>query len=774
MDTNWATESDLEELVLITYAEGVAEELSRSTIIENILKLAGKRWKEASQYIPRMEFDEDDEFYGCQTNDYGDVVDPITMDEIPRERLVTFYEGAKKWCFDIESLFEYAERGKFENPLTRTSLPPQVVAKLKNYKKEKLVHITFTVEGGNMDYSFDFVEGFSLVELIVEIFRTLSASTGGDPSSVDLISRYYVNEVTGDSLKHHTDLEKDVTEPMTFALSPLKPIRGHLDYMRSLHSGIKNRYALASFDASVGNMYYTILLRYFAPTMSFIELTKYVTHDGPLLLLLPFPTTGPDYSSKLGRGAPKEIKPLPETAFLDLVISSPDYTSSVVSFLVWCAKRVINTSVDHKLLIHAFNIRVYYGDPPTFAELNKVLSYAEIADIYKLNKDPLIRAQVPQDFAQSEFYARSLGATTDEQIAEIQSFMKEGVSLSDDEELVVAVFALLPTLEYFEAIREKVPVEKLYLIIVSNDLEDVLEELSYADKLKIFIVYDYNPFDDEFDAEDFFSEIDALADAPRVGNYAFYLYMGYVEELMKYAKSKSLPIITSLFASLGLYLEDEDAVKEYFPPIQALQNNENIARADKVSILRKLILDSKEKQIYDTLKVDYIVDIYDPRDTGFFRLRPRFTEDQLVKLSGADLPMFKVALDKTLISGYEVYKVFQRTKNVMLIELLQSTYLELIDPELLFQTLRDSYELQLISDSSIYNEVRGSHKLQESFIDFCEQYNLTPHDYNVLSGVGLVILTRKYMKSIMGDRTDWNGDERIDEVISAVMNVDTD
>ena len=107
MQAKWSEleQLSLEERVQRTYFEGKAEGLSHSELVEKILELAGKEWRKAEKYIPSFFYPENDPRRDCSVDNYGVAIDPISLLEIPADKLISFVdEGEKKWCFDIDSL----------------------------------------------------------------------------------------------------------------------------------------------------------------------------------------------------------------------------------------------------------------------------------------------------------------------------------------------------------------------------------------------------------------------------------------------------------------------------------------------------------------------------------------------------------------------------------------------------------------------------------------------------------------------------------------------
>ena len=81
-----------------------------------------------------------DSRYGCQTDDYGVVIDPFTQEEIPNDcEVVSYYLGNKKYCFNLTTLFRYWKLSKnCLNPITRTPLPTEIMDRLSEYEKEQV------------------------------------------------------------------------------------------------------------------------------------------------------------------------------------------------------------------------------------------------------------------------------------------------------------------------------------------------------------------------------------------------------------------------------------------------------------------------------------------------------------------------------------------------------------------------------------------------------------------------------------------------------------
>jgi hypothetical protein len=83
----------------------------------------------------------------CEKDEEGNVIDPISAEIIPTDRLITIKEGKKVFCFDLDSLYKfYRSSGKFINPINNVELPKDVITKIRNYAERNLVTIIFKSE----------------------------------------------------------------------------------------------------------------------------------------------------------------------------------------------------------------------------------------------------------------------------------------------------------------------------------------------------------------------------------------------------------------------------------------------------------------------------------------------------------------------------------------------------------------------------------------------------------------------------------------------------
>lgn len=111
----------------------IYEEFGDYDDLESVLftVVGAKNWPEVSDAIPRMTYEPDSKLYGCQTDEYGYAIDPYSFQRIPESRLITYVSEGKKWCFDINSLYEQLGRsGRMVNPYNNQPLPDEVISKV--------------------------------------------------------------------------------------------------------------------------------------------------------------------------------------------------------------------------------------------------------------------------------------------------------------------------------------------------------------------------------------------------------------------------------------------------------------------------------------------------------------------------------------------------------------------------------------------------------------------------------------------------------------------
>lgn len=112
-----------------------------------------------------------EEYYGCQRDDQGEVLDPFLLQPIPKEFLISYTnEQGQKFCFDKRSLYRQITLGSKLNPFTREAYPRPFLESVTSYGASLRTVVRF----GSQQVVF---EPFApLGELIVQLLRTLPGS----------------------------------------------------------------------------------------------------------------------------------------------------------------------------------------------------------------------------------------------------------------------------------------------------------------------------------------------------------------------------------------------------------------------------------------------------------------------------------------------------------------------------------------------------------------------------------------------------------------------
>jgi len=83
--------------------------------------------------MPCSEFDCDKD---PETNE---IIDPISFEPIPYDRLITIKQGNKCYCFDIHTLYEDMKHGRLIHPITQIAYPIELIDHVAYYaRNEKL------------------------------------------------------------------------------------------------------------------------------------------------------------------------------------------------------------------------------------------------------------------------------------------------------------------------------------------------------------------------------------------------------------------------------------------------------------------------------------------------------------------------------------------------------------------------------------------------------------------------------------------------------------
>lgn len=180
-------------------------------------------------------------FEGCDKDDDGNVMDPISKEEIPEGLLLSFIENGKKYCFNISYLAEYSRRARPENPLTRQPLSEEVQMALQTYEEQERSLISNVVTSFTEELQIRHYKDEPLGELIINVYRVISDYMEYERSSIELLQSYIV--LTTD------DLEVNVNESLKLIVEARLNLRlvDQLDYYIKLHEFCAKRFSLQSF-----------------------------------------------------------------------------------------------------------------------------------------------------------------------------------------------------------------------------------------------------------------------------------------------------------------------------------------------------------------------------------------------------------------------------------------------------------------------------------------------------------------------------------------------
>lgn len=107
----------------------------------------------------------------CPVDENGNLVDAITNEIIPPDRLVVIPAGQTVNCFDIDTLYRWVrDHPNGRNPVTQTPLNPSILRQIHQYgqnlQRTIIVNLRHVI-----NFQFSVESDWSLGEIIMEIFR---------------------------------------------------------------------------------------------------------------------------------------------------------------------------------------------------------------------------------------------------------------------------------------------------------------------------------------------------------------------------------------------------------------------------------------------------------------------------------------------------------------------------------------------------------------------------------------------------------------------------
>src|SRR5947208_3556939 len=107
----------------------------------------------------------------CKSDEKGNIIDAITDDTIPPERVIILGEGEGRVCTDIKTIYKDMvsnNLNKPRNPFTRLDLSRSDSEKVIEYGKSLKVEIPVYV-GNNEPYTITVFKGINYGNLIIEV-----------------------------------------------------------------------------------------------------------------------------------------------------------------------------------------------------------------------------------------------------------------------------------------------------------------------------------------------------------------------------------------------------------------------------------------------------------------------------------------------------------------------------------------------------------------------------------------------------------------------------
>lgn len=135
-------------------------------------------------------------------DDQNNILDPITYNIIPQDRLIGYVEDNKFWYFDVDTIYRTSEENceQLTNPYNRKSLPLEIKNKVDEYRAKNDVKIKVFSSGiFNLEtktYSFPYYKEFA--DALVHIISNSATLARSDFSY--FVSRELVNKKTGISV----------------------------------------------------------------------------------------------------------------------------------------------------------------------------------------------------------------------------------------------------------------------------------------------------------------------------------------------------------------------------------------------------------------------------------------------------------------------------------------------------------------------------------------------------------------------------------------------
>lgn len=107
-----------------------------------------------------------DQIAECSIDENGHIIDPVTLEIIQPDRLISVPEGSAHYCFDIETLYKHVKTGKKDNPFTRQPLAQNILQRINEYARMVEVNLPLLREEAQVRVSTEDPVGTIVFALI--------------------------------------------------------------------------------------------------------------------------------------------------------------------------------------------------------------------------------------------------------------------------------------------------------------------------------------------------------------------------------------------------------------------------------------------------------------------------------------------------------------------------------------------------------------------------------------------------------------------------------
>lgn len=162
---------------------------------------------------------------GCERDDEGFVIDPISLDQVPENRVITFEQFGVTFCFDIESLSTaVAQSGRFLNPLNRQQLPQSVINAVQEYRLNRDIQIIVHYVHENRSIAITVSKLSSIGDVLMAVYtrglrriplggHVTISHNGIGIARPENIYNYPLNSTIGDIIGNATNVGISVMNP---------------------------------------------------------------------------------------------------------------------------------------------------------------------------------------------------------------------------------------------------------------------------------------------------------------------------------------------------------------------------------------------------------------------------------------------------------------------------------------------------------------------------------------------------------------------------------